>query len=80
MQSWTGGFCDTKVTQMQDFWKAKSDWPEKEAEVYISSRPAAATFPVSAFLPFSLAMGHGRFPALADGAFQVLGLFKSADD
>ena len=76
----TGGFCDTKVTQMQDFWKAKSDWPEKEAEVYISSRPAAATFPVSAFLPFSLAMGHGRFPALADGAFQVLGLFKSADD
>ena len=65
----TGGFCDTKVTQMQDFWKAKSDWPEKEAEVYISSRPAAATFPVSAFLPFSLAMGHGRFPALADGSF-----------
>ena len=40
-----------------------------EAEVYISSRPAAATFPVSAFLPFSFAMGHGRFPALADGSF-----------
>ena len=53
---------------------------DAEAEVYKSLRPAAATFPVSAFLPFSLAMGHGRFPALADGAFQVLGLFKSADD
>lgn len=36
--------------------------------------------PVSTFLPFSLAVGHSRFPALADGAFQVLGLFKPADD
>jgi|GEM_PF-3863772 len=50
------------------------------SEGIYSPRPAAATLPVSAFLPFSLAMGHGRFPALADGAFQVLGLFKSADD
>ena len=24
-------------------------------------------------------MGHGRFPMLADGAFQIFGLFKSAD-
>ena len=57
---------------MQDFWKAKSDWPEKEAEVYkLSSRRSAAF--VSVFLPFSLAMGHGRFPALADGSFQVFG-------
>ena len=24
---------------------------------------------VSAFLPFSFAVGHGRFPTLADGSF-----------
>ena len=52
----------------------------QEAEVYKSLRPAAATLSVSAFLPLSLAVGHGRFPTLADGAFQVLGLFKSSDD
>ena len=28
---------------------------------------------VLAFLPFSLAVGHGRFPSLANGTFHVLG-------
>ena len=28
---------------------------------------------ISAFLPLSLAVGHGRFPTLADGSFQVFG-------
>ena len=37
----------------------------------LSSRRSDA--PVSAFLPFSLAVGHGRFPTLADGSFQVFG-------
>ena len=62
------------------FLRSKIRLARKGSEGIYSPRPAAATFPVSAFLPFSLAMGHGRFPALADGAFQVLGLFKSADD
>ena len=31
------------TAQMQDFCEAKSDWTEKEAEVYTSPRPAAAT-------------------------------------
>ena len=47
---------------------------------YIQPPSRRSDAPVSAFLPFSLAVGHGRFPTLADGAFQVLGLFKSADD
>ena len=38
------------------------------------SRRSAAF--VSVFLPLPFAMGHGRFPALADGAFQVLGQFE----
>ncbi|MFQ7018769.1 MAG: hypothetical protein ACLRRI_03820, partial [Oscillospiraceae bacterium] len=48
-------------------------WEGKSNILFKSPRPAAATLPVSAFLPFSLAMGHGRFPAPADGSFQVLG-------
>ena len=47
--------------------------PVSYTHLFKSPRPAAATLPVSAFLPFSLAMGHGRFPAPADGSFQVLG-------
>ena len=50
-----------------------------EAEVYKSPRPAAATIPVSAFLSFSLAVGHGRFPTLADGSFHVLGLLEDSN-
>ena len=52
---------------------------DAEAEVYKAPSRRSAAF-VSVFLPLPFAMGHGRFPALADGAFQVLGLFKSADD
>ena len=44
-----------------------------EAEVYIQPPSRRSNAPVSAFLPFSLAVGHGRFPTLADGAFQVFG-------
>jgi hypothetical protein len=38
----------------------------KGSEGIYNPRPAAAPLPVSAFLSFSLAVGHGRFPALAD--------------
>ena len=48
---------------------------DAEAKVYKAPSRHSATF-VSAFLPLSLAMGHGRFPALADGAFQILGQFE----
>ena len=50
----------------------------KQRYIQLPSRRSVAF--ISALLPFSLAVGHSRFPALADGAFQVLGLFKSADD
>ena len=44
-----------------------------------SPRPAAAPLPVSAFLSFSLAVGHGLFPALADRTFHVLGLLEDSN-
>ncbi len=44
-----------------------------------SPRPAAAPLPVSAFLPFSLAVGHSRFPALANRTFHVLGLLEDSN-
>ena len=68
----TGGFCDTKVTQMQDFWKAKSDWPEKEAEVYISSRPAAAPPLFQRFFRFPLPWVMDVFPRWLMGLFRYL--------
>ena len=49
------------------------------SEGIYSPRPAAALPPVSAFLPFSLAVGHSRFPALADGAFHMLGLLEDSN-
>ena len=69
----TGGFCDVGYGTNAGFLRSKIRLAGKGSEGIYSSRPAAATLPVSAFLPFSLAMGHGRFPALADGSFQVLG-------
>ena len=44
-----------------------------------SPRPAAATLSVSALLPFSIAVGHSRFSALADRAFHVLGLLEDSN-
>ena len=69
----TGGFCDVSYSTNAGFLRSKICLAGKGSEGIYSPRPAAATFPVSAFLPFSLAMGHGRFPALADGSFQVFG-------
>ena len=45
---------------------------DAEAKVYKAPSHHSAAF-VSVFLPLSLAVGHGRFPALADGSFQVFG-------
>ena len=56
------------------FLRSKIRLAGKGSEGIYSSRPAAATLPVSAFLSFSLAVGHGRFSSLADGTFHVLGL------
>ena len=39
---------------------------------YIQPPSCRSDAPVSAFLPFSLAVGHGRFPTLADGLFRYL--------
>ena len=41
---------------------------DAEAKVYKAPSRHSATF-VSAFLPLSLAVGHGCFPTLADGSF-----------
>ena len=49
----------------------------KQRYIQLPSRRSDA--PVSAFLPFSLAVGHGRFPALADGTFHVLGLLEDSN-
>ena len=46
---------------------------------YIQPPSCRSDAPVSAFLPFSLAVGHGRFPALADGTFHVLGLLEDSN-
>ena len=51
----------------------------KGSEGIYNPRPTAAPLRVSAFLPFSLAVGHGRFPALADGTFHVLGLLEDSN-
>lgn len=59
--------------------RAKSVWPEKGAKVYISPSSHRSIAYVSAFLPFSFAVGHGRFPALADGSFQVFGQLQHLD-
>ena len=55
-------FVTRAAVQMQDFWKAKSDWPEKEAEVYISSRPAAAMLLFQRFFRFPLPWVMVVFP------------------
>ena len=39
-------FVITVLTQMQDFWEIKSDWPEKEAKVYISPRSCYRDTPI----------------------------------
>ena len=62
------------------FLRSKIRLAGKGSEGIYSPRPTAVTLPVSAFLSFSLAVGQGRFSSLADGTFQVLRLFKSADD
>ena len=69
----TGGFCDVSYSTNAGFSRSKIRLAGKGSEGIYSPRPAAATLPVSAFLSFSLAVGHGRFPTLADGSFQVLG-------
>ena len=51
---------------------------DAEAKVYKAPSRHSATF-VSAFLPLPFAVGHGRFPTLADGSFQVLGQLQHLD-
>ena len=69
----TGGFCDGGYSTNAEFLRSKIRLAgEGSRGIYkLSSRRSAA--PVSTFFPFSLAVGHGRFPALADGNFQVFG-------
>ena len=69
----TGGFCDAGYGTNAGFLKNKIRLAGKGSEGIYNPRPAAAPLPVSAFLPFSFSVGHGCFPALADGSFQVFG-------
>ena len=46
---------------------------------YIQPPSRRSDAPVSAFLPFSLAVDHGHFTALADGTFHVLGLLEDSN-
>lgn len=75
----TGGFCDVGYGANAGFLRSKIRLAGKGSEGIYSHRPAAATLPVSAFLPLSLAVGHSRFSALADRIFQVLGQLQYLD-
>ena len=76
----TGGFCDVSHSTNAGFLRSKIRLAgEGSRGIYKPPSRRSAAF-VSVFLPFPFAVGHGRFPALADGSFQVLGLFKSAND
>ena len=69
----TGGFCDGGLRHKRRIFEKQNPTGRKRRQRYIKppSRRSAAF--VSVFLPLPFAMGHGRFPALADGAFQVFG-------
>ena len=75
----TGRFCDVGYGANAGFLRSKIRLAGKGSEGIYSPRPAAATLPVSAFLAFSLAVGHGRFSSLTDGTFHVLGLLEDSN-
>ena len=68
----TGGFCDVSYSTNAGLLRSKIRLAGKESRGIKPPSRRSAAF-VSAFLPLSLAVGHGRFPTLADGSFQVLG-------
>ena len=69
----TGGFCDVSYSTNAGFLSSKIRLAgEGSRGIYkLSSRRSAAF--VSVFLPLPFAVGHGRFPTLADWSFQVFG-------
>ncbi len=75
----TGGFCDVSYSTNAGFLRSKIRLAGKRRQRYIKppSRRSAAFF--SVFLPLPFAVGHGRFPALADGSFQVFGQLQHLD-
>ena len=75
----TGGFCDVSYSTNAGFLRSKNPAGRKRRQRYIKppSRRSAAF--VSVFLPLPFAVGHGRFPTLADGSFQVFGQLQHLD-
>ena len=75
----TGGFCDGGLRHKRRIFEKQNPTGRKRRQRYIKppSRRSAAF--VSVFLPLPFAMGHGRFPALAAGAFQVFGQLQHLD-
>ena len=67
------GVCDVSYGTNAGFLKSKIRLAgEGSRGIYKPSSRRSIAY-VSAFLPLSLAVGHGRFPTLADGSFQVFG-------
>ena len=68
----TGGFCDVRYSTNAGFLRSKSDWPEKEAEVYKSLRPTTALPLFQRFFRFPLSWVMVVFPRWLMGVFRCL--------
>lgn len=66
------------AAQSQDFEK-QNPTGRRRKQRYIQPSSRRSDAPVSALLPLPFAVGHSRFPALADRTFHVLGLFEDSN-